>query len=115
MPPYVLIDEGKLYRTLLNLLSNALKFSVGKATPEILLQFKRNKIEIAVRDYGIGIHASDKKRVFEPFFRGSNVDQTPGTGLGLVIVKEFIDLHDGKIHFNSHRLGGTTFIVELSL
>ena len=111
----VAIDEQLITHCLLNLLSNALKFSVGKATPEILLQFKRNKIEIAVRDYGIGIHASDKKRVFEPFFRGSNVDQTPGTGLGLVIVKEFIDLHDGKIHFNSHRHGGTTFIVELSL
>jgi signal transduction histidine kinase len=97
------------------LLSNALKFSTGKPAPEITLRFKRKKIEIFVRDYGIGIHASDKKRVFEPFFRGSNVDQTPGTGLGLVVVKEFIDLHGGKIHFNSHRLGGTTFNLELPL
>lgn len=111
----VAIDEQLITHCLMNLLSNALKFSTGKAAPEILLQFKRSKLQIAVRDYGIGIHASDKKRVFEPFFRGSNVDQTPGTGLGLVVVKEFIDLHDGKIHFNSHRHGGTTFILELNL
>jgi len=109
------IDEQLIIHCLMNLLSNALKFSVGKASPEITLRFKRKKLEISVRDYGIGIHASDKKRVFEPFFRGSNVSQTPGTGLGLVVVKEFIDLHDGKIHFNSHRDGGTTFILELSI
>lgn len=111
----VRIDEQLIIHCLMNLLSNALKFSKGKATPEIILAYKRKNIEIAVRDYGIGIHASDKKRVFEPFFRGGNVDQTPGTGLGLVVVKEFVDLHAGKIHFNSHRLGGTTFILELPL
>jgi PAS domain S-box-containing protein len=114
-PKPAAMDEQLISHCLMNLLSNALKFSVGKPAPEITLQFRRNKIEIAVRDYGIGIHSSDKKRVFEPFFRGSNVDQTPGTGLGLVVVKEFIDLHGGKIHFNSHRLGGTTFILELPL
>ncbi len=114
-PKTAFIDEQLITHCLMNLLSNALKFSVGKPAPEITLAFKRKKINIAVRDFGIGIHASDKKRVFEPFFRGSNVDQTPGTGLGLVVVKEFIDLHGGKIHFNSHRLGGTTFILELPL
>ena len=114
-PKTAAIDEQLITHCLMNLLSNALKFSTGKPAPEITLQFKRKKINIAVRDYGIGIHAHDKKRVFEPFFRGGNVDQTPGTGLGLVVVKEFIDLHGGKIHFNSHRLGGTTFILELPL
>lgn len=107
------IDEQLIAHCIINLLSNALKFSAGKPAPIIQLDYTRKKAIITVQDFGIGINASDKKRLFEPFFRGKNAQKTPGTGLGLVVVKEFVGLHGGKIFCKSKVGLETTFTIEL--
>jgi signal transduction histidine kinase len=68
-----------------------------------------------VRDHGIGIPEVDQVRLFEAFHRCSNVGQTAGTGLGLLIVKRCVDLHQGNLSFESKLNKGTTFTVRLPL
>jgi signal transduction histidine kinase len=68
-----------------------------------------------LKDAGIGIPAADHCRLFEPFYRGSNVDDVPGTGLGLAVVKKLVDLHGGQIAVASVVGVGTTFTVTLPL
>ena len=75
----------------------------------------RNTLSIKVEDEGIGITTEDKKQIFEPFHRGHNVSNIPGTGLGLNIVKQFVDLLGGNIHISSRVNQGTTFTVKLPL
>ena len=65
------------------------------------------------KDEGIGILQEEQQNLFEPFYRASNVGNTPGTGLGLAIVKKCIDLHRGRITLASQVGTGTTFRVEL--
>ncbi|MEH2113666.1 sensor histidine kinase [Nostoc sp.] len=68
-----------------------------------------------MKDGGIGILPEEQQNLFEPFYRASNVGNTPGTGLGLAIVNNCIDLHRGRISFASQVGVGTTFRVELPL
>jgi signal transduction histidine kinase len=68
-----------------------------------------------VRDNGIGICSEDQKHVFEAFFRGKNVGERPGSGLGLVVVKRCVELHGGVIHLESALLKGTTVVVRVPL
>lgn len=70
---------------------------------------------IAVRDEGIGIPETDRDRLFQLFQRGENVSNIPGTGLGLVIIKKCIDLHQGSIDIQSELGAGTTITVRLPL
>lgn len=70
---------------------------------------------LRIRDYGIGILPEDQKQLFEPFHRGKNVRNIPGTGLGLVVVKKYVDLHGGSITATSEVGVGTTFTVLLPL
>ena len=72
-----------------------------------------DSLVFVVRDEGIGIPEQDLPVLFETFRRGSNVGQTPGTGLGLVIVKQSVELHRGTITVESFEGGGTTFTVEI--
>lgn len=68
-----------------------------------------------VSDRGIGISSEDQKFVFEAFFRGKNVSDRPGSGLGLVVVKRCIELHGGTIELQSTEGAGTTVVVHLPL
>jgi signal transduction histidine kinase len=70
-------------------------------------------IEIAVKDYGIGISEEDQKNLFERFFRGRNASNIQGTGLGLNIVLRYLDLMKGSITFESRINEGTTFYLKL--
>lgn len=83
-----------------NLLSNAFKYSKNKKAPHIQLTFKKTRITINVRDFGIGISANDKKHMFEPFFRSVAVSGIEGFGLGMFITKYLIELHKGSIKLN---------------
>ncbi len=103
------LDKNILRNIYLNLLSNAIKYSgIGK---EIHLEIKvrKNDIIIQVIDQGIGIIESDQGKLFTRFFRANNVQQTEGTGLGLHIVKQYVELIDGKISYSSQPNKGTTF------
>lgn len=114
--PYTVeIDPDLMEHAIGNLVSNALKYSKGKPAPKIILDFQnQDKVKIQVQDYGLGIGQSDQKNLFKSFFRGQNVQDLEGTGLGLVISKQFIELNKGTIEVDSELYKGTTFTVELN-
>lgn len=109
------IDRKLLRRAITNLLINAMKYSPQDTL--VLLSLARYGSEsfiICVSDSGIGIPEEDQARLFEPFHRAGNVNNIPGTGLGLPITKQAIELHGGNIAFETGRRG-TTFIIHLPL
>ena len=99
-----------------NLLENAIKY--GNDLPiEVSLKTKKDKAIIEVRDQGIGIEESERKKIFKKFYRveDEEVRDTKGTGLGLFIVKETIDEHNGSVRIKANEPTGTVFIIELPL
>ncbi|WP_143960276.1 PAS domain-containing sensor histidine kinase [Litoribacter populi] len=97
-----------------NLIENAVKFSgASNEIPVLLLVYKTNHFILKVADYGIGIPKEDQEFIFDFFYRASNVRQIPGTGLGLNIVKEFINRLGGNISFSSEEKLGSAFTIEL--
>lgn len=106
-------DGAVMSHVIGNLLSNAFKYSEGKPNPQVLLRFFEEKVEIFVTDFGMGIPDEDQGLLFNSFFRGQNVLNIPGTGLGLIIIKQFVELHNGNITFESKIGVGTTFVVTL--
>ncbi len=103
------LDPNLFNHILSNLLENAVKYSPGKEEPELHLIYEDKFLTIKIVDYGIGIPEEDKKRLFETFFRASNVDNIQGTGLGLTIVKQYVESHSGSIDVQSEEGFGTTF------
>ena len=108
-------DEGLLFHILTNLLGNAVKYSPPGKPLELSVSRQGVEAEFVVRDNGCGIPKSDVPRLFTAFYRGSNVSQTSGSGLGLVITKRCVDLHGGQIRCESTEGVGTTFKVTLPL
>jgi len=112
-------DEEKLRLALQNLLENSIKYS--KKSSKVYFRLKAEEgsgaVIIEVEDFGIGIDEREYKRVFTKFFRGRNASriQTHGTGLGLFIVKNIVEAHNGKIWFESEVNKGTRFYVKLPL
>ncbi len=109
------MDEALLRHILSNLLSNAIKYSPADTTIQVRLQCKSEAVIFQVQDEGIGIAPADQKRLFESFYRASNVGKIPGTGLGLTIVKQAVERYGGTIALKSQINIGTTFIVTLPL
>lgn len=106
-------DARMVRNILFNLLSNASKYS-GAAKPiETHLHFLDNHFEISITDRGMGIPRAEQKHLFERFFRASNAGNIQGTGLGLNIVKRYVELLHGEINFTSEEGKGTTFTVLL--
>jgi two-component system sensor histidine kinase SenX3 len=115
---YVVGDKGELKTAFVNLLDNAVKYSGNE--PKISIRTKQstltNKIDIFIKDSGIGIPANELKRVFKRFHRvaGEHANETKGTGLGLFIVKSIIEKHGGRVRADSRGKGmGSTFIIQL--
>ena len=92
-----------------NLISNAIKYSGEEGLIEINAVETPKTIEIKVKDNGIGISDDDQKQLFNRFFRASNAGNIQGTGLGLHIVRRYIDLLGGDIIFESKLNIGSTF------
>jgi len=107
-PRNATVDPFLLNHILVNVVSNAFKYSKGKQDPELELNFGKDQFDISVIDHGIGIPAGDQSRIFDSFFRSSNVENIQGTGMGLAIVKQFIDLHQADIRIDSREHEGTT-------
>ena len=106
-------DKSMMHHVMVNLTSNAIKYSQDKREIDINLFQNCNHAEITVKDYGIGIPDEDKQNLFKSFYRASNIRNIPGTGLGLLIVKHYLDLQNASITFNSQENKGTTFKVEI--
>ena len=106
-------DERLLRHIFVNLVTNAVKYSAAEAAVEVELTRDGKQLVCVVRDHGIGILEADQPFIFKAFQRGRNVGNRPGTGLGLMIVKRCVELHDGRIEFKSAIGTGTTFTVTL--
>ncbi len=108
-----LIDIKLMRRGLTNLLTNAIKYSPEGTPVYMELAYADCQAIIKIRDQGIGIPPEDLPRLFEPFNRASNVGGIQGTGLGLVIAKQAVELHSGTIRVESTLGKGTTFTITL--
>lgn len=111
----VITDKYILKNGLLNLLSNAIKYSPEKAVIQATATFEKDWLEISVKDEGIGIPVEDQKHLFTRFYRASNASGIQGTGLGLNIVRRYIELLSGEVKFESERDKGSTFIIRIPL
>ncbi|MFN8379293.1 MAG: PAS domain S-box protein [Anaerolineae bacterium] len=111
--PVLSIDRGLLQRALINLLTNAVKYSPEGSTIEFRVRQIGDEITLVVRDEGIGIPESDIPRLFDTFFRASNVGIIPGTGLGLAIAQRAVEAHGGQIEVESRSGAGATFTIHL--
>jgi PAS domain S-box-containing protein len=108
----ILVDENLLRHCVFNLVSNAIKYSGEDGVVELKTSKNEKQCIISVKDNGIGIPAEDQAHLFEPFFRAGNIGTIQGTGLGLNIVKRYVELMHGEISFKSNDKG-TTFEIAL--
>jgi signal transduction histidine kinase len=109
------VDVGKLNQMLLNLVSNAVKFTPEGGTVMIGAQRLADAVEISVSDNGIGIAMSDREHLFEEFRQLDSATDKHGTGLGLAITKRFVELHGGQIRLESELGKGSVFTLTLPL
>jgi PAS domain S-box-containing protein len=111
----ILTDKKILRSILLNILSNALKYSKPRGCIEVVSRCEYGQLTIDVADEGIGIPQKDQPYVFKKFFRADNASFIQGTGLGLNIVEKYLDLLQGSIEFTSEENIGTTFTLRFPL
>ncbi len=104
----VFLDAALLKNAVINLVSNAIKYSGENTFIEFNTEVDDTEVCITVKDNGIGIPADEQKNLFEPFFRAHNTGNIPGTGLGLNIVKRYIELMGGRVMCKSAQHQGTS-------
>ncbi len=108
------VDEVLVSRILLNLLSNAIKYSPGDSEIRLELDQYESWVVLRIIDHGLGISEADLPRIFDPFYRAKNVvGVVSGSGLGLSIVKDCVERHQGQIFVESRLGQGSTFVVHL--
>lgn len=108
-------DKRMLKNILLNMLSNAIKFSPEGKQVSLSIANAENRLSLIVKDEGLGIPDEDQPHLFSTFFRAKNVSNIQGTGLGLPIVKRYVNLLQGSITLKSKLGEGTAITVELPL
>jgi len=111
----VVIDPSLFRHIIMNLVSNASKFSSNSCCIEINTRVDENVLLLSVRDFGIGISEDDQKHLMERFFRGANAGMIQGTGLGLHIVSKYSELMDGTVVCTSELEKGTEFIIHFQM
>ncbi|MCO6476010.1 MAG: PAS domain S-box protein [Phaeodactylibacter sp.] len=109
------LDKKILKNIIFNLLSNAIKYSEDNKRIVCRMEVANNTLNIAIIDQGIGIPEEEQQHLFTRFFRAHNVENIQGTGLGLNIVKRYVDLLKGTIRFESRLGEGSSFYVSLPL
>ncbi len=110
-PSKLFIDKRLISHAIINLLTNAFKYSASN--PTLNLHENSNSIFIEIIDNGIGIPKSELDNLFQSFYRASNARNIEGTGLGLVIVKEFVNINGGEIYVDSEINKGSKFTIVL--
>jgi PAS domain S-box-containing protein len=113
--PSMLGDRSRLSQVLDNLISNALKFTPASGRVSVKVKVAGDEAVVEIADTGVGIPSGEQDRLFERFFRSSNVTEQaiPGTGLGLTIAKTIVERHEGTISIESVEGEGTTVRVRL--
>ncbi len=109
--PGVVMDSSLLKHIVMNLISNASKFSPENSRIEMRTTNEGKRITLSVKDNGIGISDTDQKHLMERFFRGSNASNVQGTGLGLHIVSKYAELLNGQVTYKSELGKGTEFVI----
>ena len=111
----VLGDRRQLVAAVYNLLDNAVKYSSARSVVEVRGRPAGDKVELSVRDSGIGIPEADLEHIFERFYRveGAKARQVGGTGLGLAIVRHVVGNHRGEVRVESEEGKGSTFVLRL--
>jgi signal transduction histidine kinase len=115
--PDVCVDRDAIGQAILNLLSNAMKYSGESRRIDLRVQKRADNVVIEVSDQGIGIDPAQQKRIFEKFYRvpSEQNQRIPGTGLGLAIVLHIVKAHDGHVEVRSVLGKGSTFSIHLPL
>jgi signal transduction histidine kinase len=109
----VVLDRNMLVNMITNLVTNAIKYSPEGSPVMLRTAVENGALQITVTDHGIGIPLADQPHLFEPFFRAQNVLTIQGTGLGLHVVKRYLDLMGGEISYTSTPGKGSTFTVSI--
>ncbi len=113
LPDSINVDKKIVSLILTNLLSNAIKYAREEPEIDVDLSLKGKWLDIKVTDNGVGIPYDELPRVFERYFRASTATGIPGTGIGLSLVKDLVELYQGKIEVSSDIGQGTMFSVSL--
>lgn len=117
--PLVNCDKDMIMVVMQNLIENSIKYSFPHGKIILSMRYKKenSEIEISIHDNGIGINKENKESIFNKFFRGTNAieKEQVGSGLGLFTTKNIVELHKGKIWFESESNNGTTFFVALPI
>lgn len=109
-----LFDKPKIQQVIINLLSNALKFSPKSGDIHISIENQEGRLVWHIRDHGTGVPEGELELIFDPFLQSSNTtSKSGGTGLGLPICKKIIEAHGGTIYAKNNDDGGTTFTFEI--
>ena len=111
-------DEDRIGQVLINLINNAIKYSDDTNPVDVYIhQLRHNQISVSIKDYGIGIDRADQEKIFERFYRavGESGRTYPGFGIGLFIVKEIMERHQGSITLESEKGKGSLFTITLPL
>jgi signal transduction histidine kinase len=108
--PLVRCDPDRHRQILMNLLSNALKFSPPDSPIEVRLNRRESVVQVAVRDHGPGIEPSHLPKLFQKFSRVGTQQLAPGNGLGLYVSKAMIEAQGGQVWVQSHLGRGSTFV-----
>ena len=113
--PQVKLDPKQFREVIENLLSNAVKYTPEKGLVAVSAQLRDNEVVFEVKDNGIGISPKDKDRIFSKFFRADNAikTDTEGTGLGLYVVKSYVEKWGGRVWFETVLNEGTTFFLTV--
>jgi signal transduction histidine kinase len=112
--PFKINTDIKILEHILeNITNNAIKYSIGKPKPFIEIIYQRNHVVLALQDFGIGIPKLDQPKLFEQFYRASNVGKIHGVGLGLLIVKKMVERLNGEIKIESEEGVGTRLEITL--
>ncbi len=110
------VDQTRFKQIMVNLVSNAIKFSHDGSIIEIGFRRVENEVEISIKDKGIGIKRDELQKIFKPFQQTKSAKgEKEGTGLGLAITKRLVELHGGEISVESEWGRGTTFIIRIPI
>jgi PAS domain S-box-containing protein len=111
--PTIHVDMHLAKSILINMVSNAIKFSGEGKLIRVALELSAQTFSLSVRDEGIGVSVEDQQHLFERFFRARNAANIQGTGLGLHIISKYLELLNGTIHIKSVLDEGSTFIIKI--
>ncbi|NDC40642.1 MAG: sensor histidine kinase, partial [Chitinophagia bacterium] len=113
--PSIIMDKRLFRHALTNLINNAFKYSQGFQPPQLYVSLQEKAVLVSVSDKGIGIPKNDLKKIFNTFYRGSNIGNIQGTGVGLMIVDYVVKKHKWRLDVDSAVNEGSTFTIKINL